>query len=235
MRLKRMRFPDLSGDKKYNFIVPIGSLEQHGPFAPFGTDTYITDYLVDQVEKQFPELLILPTLEFSRAQEHRGFFGTVYLSEETFAKVMFDICNSIFQKADHIFITSFHHNHPYIQKFIQENSDFFKPAKLVHLEICHDEDDKILETILGGPIDGHAGNTEISNMMVIDESTVVQPHTNDKKTFIENAFATDNLFEKSPNGIADNHPNWIINKEIGQKSLDLYTGRMIKNLKTYLK
>ena len=230
-----MRFPDLSGDTKYNFIVPIGSLEQHGPFAPFGTDTYITDYLVDQVEKEFPELIILPTLEFSRAQEHRGFFGTVYLSEETLIKVMIDICNSIFQKADHIFITSFHHNDPYIQKFIQENADFFKPANLIHLEICHEEDDFKIEKILGGPIDGHAGNTEISNMMVIDESTVVPPSQKDKKSFIDDAFETDNIAEKSPYGIADNHPDWVVNKEVGQKCLDLYVGRMVKNLKSYLK
>lgn len=124
-----MRFSDLSGDQKYDFVIPIGSLEQHGPFAPFGTDTYITDYLVDQVEKQFPELIILPTLEFSRAQEHRGFFGTVFLTEETLAQVIFDICNSIFQKADHLFITSFHYNDPYIQKFIREKSDFFSACK----------------------------------------------------------------------------------------------------------
>ncbi len=235
MRLKRMKFPDLSGNSKYNFVVPIGSLEQHGPFAPFGTDTHITDYLVNQVEKQFPELVILPTLEFSRAQEHRGFFGTVYLTEETLAQVIFDICNSIYKKADHIFITSFHYNDPYIQKFIKEKSDYFNPAKLVHLEMCNDEDEEKLVEMLGGPSDGHAGNTEISNMMIIDETTIIQPSKDDKKSYIEDAFETDNIAEKSQNGIADNHPDWIVNKEIGQKSLDLYVSRMVENLETYLK
>lgn len=235
MRLKRIKYTDLVGDQKYDFVVPIGSLEQHGPFAPFGTDTYITDYLVDQVEKQFPELVVLPTLEFSRAQEHRGFFGTVYLTEETLVQVMFDICNSIFKRANHIFITSFHYNDPYIQKFIKEKSDFFQLTKIVHLEMCNDEDEQKLVEMLGGPSDGHAGNTEISNMMIIDETTIIPPSTDDKKSFIEDAFATDNIAEKSPNGIADNNPKWIVNKEIGQKSLDLYVGRMVQNLKTYLK
>lgn len=234
MRLKRMKYTDLVGDQKYDFIVPIGSLEQHGPFAPFGTDTYITDYLVDQVEKQFPELIILPTLEFSRAQEHRGFFGTVYLTEKTLAQVMFDICNSIFKMTNHIFITSFHYNDPYIRKFIKEKSDFFQPAKVVHLEMCNDEDEQKLIEMLDGPSDSHAGNTEISNILVIDETTTILPRKNDKKSFIEDAFETDNIVEKSPNGIADNHPEWIVNKKIGQKSLDLYAGRMIRNLKNYL-
>jgi len=46
---------------------------------------------------------------------------------------------------------------------------------------------------------------------------------------------TDNMIEICPNGIADNHPDWVVNKEIGQKSLDIYTGRMIKNLEIYLR
>jgi len=224
-----MKHPELSGEQKYNFVLPIGSTEQHGPFAPFGTDTYITDYLVNQVEKQFPELVILPTLEFSRSQEHRGFFGTIYLTEETLEKVIFDICNSIYKKAGIIFITSFHHNDEVISKFIKEKSDFFQPAKIIYLEMCAEEDEKQIEKMIGGPLDGHAGNTEISNMMVIDGSTVLLPTDKDK-----DAFGTDNIAEKSMNGIADNHPKWIVNKEVGQKSLDLYVGRMVQNLKKYL-
>lgn len=234
MRLKKMKHPELAGDQKYNFILPIGSLEQHCPFAPFGTDTYIIDYLVDQIEKQFPKLIITPTLEFSRAEEHRDFFGTIYLREETLIKVLFDICHSLHEKADHIFITSFHYNDPYIQKFIREHANNFQPAKITHLEVSNEEDEEKLCELLGGPADGHAGNSEISNMLIIDESTVIQPTKKDKKTFIADPFATQNLAEKSKNGVADNHPEWIVNKDIGQKSLDLYTARMVKNLEKYL-
>lgn len=229
-----MRHPEFAGDKKYNFVLPIGSTEQHGPFAPFGTDTYITDYLVNQIEKQFPELVILPTLEFSRSQEHRGFFGTVYLTEETLEKVISDVCNSIYKKADKIFITSFHHNDEIIKKFINEKSSFFQPAKIVFLEMCAEEDEKKIEKLLSGPLDGHAGNTEISNMLIIDKSTIMLPTDKDKKIVLEDVFGTDNIAEKSPNGVADNHPKWIVNKKIGQKSLDLYATRMVQNLKKYL-
>jgi len=234
MRLKRIKYTDLAGDQKYDFVVPIGSLEQHGPFAPFGTDTYITDYLVDQIEKQFPKLVVLPTLEFSRAYEHRGFFGTIYLREETLIQVMLDICNSVFKRANHIFITSFHYNDPYIQKFIDDKSDFFQPTKIIHLEMYNDEDEQKLVEMLGGPADEHAGNTEISDMLIIDESIVHIPSKDDKKFFITDAFETDNIIEKSPSGIADNHPNWIVSKEIGKKSLDIYVERMVQNLKKYL-
>ena len=233
MRLKKMRYPDLSGENKFNFIIPMGSLEQHGPFAPFGTDTYILDHIISEVEKKVPDLVILPTLEYSRSQEHRGFFGTVYLKEETVEKVLFDVCNSLYKKAEYIFITSFHHVDFLIDKFIKEKSDNFQPAKIINLQMCNKEDEKKIVEMLNGPIDGHAGNTEISNMLIIDESTVVMPTENDKKNFVENAFGTDHIAEKSSNGIADNHPKWVVNKEIGKKTLDIYVERMVQNLGKY--
>ena len=73
-------------------------------------------------------------------------------------------------------------------------------------------------------------------MMIIDESTIIPPNKDDKKSFIEDAFETDNIAEKSPNGIADNHPDWIVNKEIvPKKPRPLCVRRMVKNLETYLK
>lgn len=68
MKLKELKATYFQKDKKYDFLFPIGSTEQHGLFIPFGTDTYITDYLVKQVSKEFPKMIILPTLEVSRAQ-----------------------------------------------------------------------------------------------------------------------------------------------------------------------
>lgn len=122
MKLKELKATDFQDDQKYDFF-SIGATEQHGPFLPFGTDTYITDYLAEQVSKEFPELVILPTLEVSRSKEHRGFYGTLWLSEETLKSVIFDICNSIKERARNIFITSFHFNDPYIENFI-ENTRF---------------------------------------------------------------------------------------------------------------
>lgn len=232
MKLKKLKATDIQEGQKYDFLFPIGSTEQHGPFIPFGTDTYIIDYLVEQVSKEFPELIILPTLEVSRSQEHRGFYGTLWLSEKTLQAVMFDICNSLKDRAKNIFITSFHFNDPYINSFIENNK--FDGINIVHLKITHDEDDEFVEkNILHGDIDGHAGNSEISNMLVIDEKLVEIPSRNYPKTKVENHFETDNLIEKSPNGIADNHPEWLANKDIGKRILDIYVARMIENLKKY--
>ena len=232
MKLKEMKITDFQEDQKYDFLFPIGSTEQHGPFIPFGTDTYITDYLVEKVTKEFTEIIILPTLEFSRSQEHRGFYETLWLTEETLRSVMFDICSSLKEKAKNIIITSFHANDPYIESFIRENQ--FDGVNIVHLKIFNEKDDENIEEIINGPIDGHAGNTEISNMLIIDEKLVELPSHDYPKCLKKNPFETDNLIERCPNGIADNHHQWIVNKDNGKKILDIYANRMMENLKTYL-
>jgi len=232
MKLKELKATDFSENKKYNFLFPIGATEQHGPFLPFGTDTYITDYLVNEISKKFPDLIILPTLEYSRSREHRGFYGTLWLTEETLSSVMFDICNSLKEQAGKIFITSFHANEVVIEKFIKEN--LFPEIEIIHLEMYAPEDDEKIEKILKGPFDDHAGNTEISNMLCIDESLVKIPPTDFPKTQISDPFGTDNLKEKSSTGIADNHPDWKVDKKIGKEILDIYVQRMSENLKKYL-
>lgn len=233
MKLKEIKVTDFQEGQKFDFLFPIGSTEQHGPFIPFGTDTYITDYLVEKVSKDFPELIILPTLEVSRSEEHRGFYGSLWLSEETLKAVMFDICNSLKDRAQYIFIMSFQFNDPYIKDFIQNNK--FDGVNVSHLSIANDKDDEYIEKyILDGELDGHAGNSEISNMLVINEDLVKIPPKDYPKTKVNNPFETDNLIEKCPNGIADNNPEWRVNKDIGKKILDIYVSRVIKNLKKHM-
>lgn len=234
MKLKDLKKTYFQKENKYNFIIPIGATEQHGPFLPFGTDTYITDYLVNQVEKQFPEIIVLPTLEYSRSREHSGFYGTVWLSEETLEKVLFDICSSLKDKASNIFITSFHANDQVIKNFIVKYKNDFTKVNIVLLEMCDDEDFKEIEALLNGPLDEHAGNTEISNMLVIDEKLVDIPSPDYSKNEIIDPWSTGKLADKSADGIADNHPKWIVDRRIGEKILDIYTRRAIFNLEKYL-
>ena len=143
---------------------------------------------------------------------------------------MFDVCNSLKDRARNIFITSFHANKTYIESFIENNK--FEGVNLILIEVAREEDEKNIKKIIGGQLDDHAGNTEISNMLVIDQKLVKIPPKDYLKIEVKNPFETDNLIEKCPNGIVDNHPQWIINKRIGKRILDIYITRMIKNLKS---
>lgn len=68
MKLKELKTTDLLPNQKYNFLLPIGATEQHGAYLPLGTDTYLTDYLVEKISKKHPDIITIPTLEYSRSQ-----------------------------------------------------------------------------------------------------------------------------------------------------------------------
>lgn len=235
MQLKQLKITDFKEGEKYNFIFPIGATEQQGPFLPFGTDTYITDYIVSEIEKQFPQIIILPTLEFSKSQEHKDFFGTVWLKEETLNSVLEDVCGSLSTKAINIFLISFHANDEVIKRFIEQSKDTFKDVQIVHLNMCNTEDIKNIEILIKGPLDEHAGNTVISNMLSINPKLVKIPQDDYPKQNIPNPWLTDNLHDQSSTGIADNHPKWIVNEKIGKEILEIYVNRTTTNLNKYLK
>ena len=55
-------------------LLPIGSIEQHGPHLPLGTDGIIAEWIAERVEEAFKEdVLLYPTLYYGCSKEHFGF------------------------------------------------------------------------------------------------------------------------------------------------------------------
>jgi len=80
-------------------ILPLGSVEQHGPHLPVGTDTLIVEAVVDGVMQRLTDVdcLFLPALWVTKSNEHSGFAGTVTLSREALCRVVEDIADSVAQ------------------------------------------------------------------------------------------------------------------------------------------
>lgn len=230
MNLKELKTTDFDINNKYDFIFALGAIEQHGPFLPLGTDSYIVDHIIDEVIKLYPDLIKVPTLPYSRSFEHRGFPGTIWLTENTLYNVLFDVCTSIHSYSSNILFVSFHENEPYILNFIDKYKDTFNNLHYVDI-FSEEDDDYIRKNILGGEIDGHAGNSEISNILYLNDELVTKPDANYPKVFLDNPFATDNIIDFSKDGIADNNPKWQYSKEEGKLIFDLYIKRTIENLK----
>lgn len=231
MYLKELSKEYFTDRKECVFVFPVGATEQHGPFLPFGTDTYITDYIVDKIEKKFPELIVLPTLEVSRSREHRGYYGTLWLEEDTLKQVLLDICTSLQAQAKTICLLSFHANDAVFESFIKSHG---LDCTVVHIDMIHDDDDTQIEALLDGPVDDHAGNSEISNMLALQPNLVTVPDNNYPKVIIKEPWHTGNLADISKNGIADNHRSWNVDKIKGQKILDIYAARAITNITPFI-
>jgi len=94
--------------KKQIAVIPVGSIEQHGPHLPISTDSDI----VTEIAKRLSEkkgYLLLPTLSYGVSFEHAPFFN-LSIKESTLRTVLTDLCSSLL--ANHIktvFIINGHH------------------------------------------------------------------------------------------------------------------------------
>ena len=79
-------------------IQPLGSIEQHGPHLPLATDSILVEAAARALVDRFGDehdLWLLPTLNYSKSNEHAWAGGTVWLSATTMLAVIDDIARSL--------------------------------------------------------------------------------------------------------------------------------------------
>jgi len=89
-------------------VIPVGSIEQHGPHLPISTDSDI----ITEVSKRISEkngYLLLPTLNYGVSFEHSPFFN-LSIKESTLRAVLIDLCSSLLvNNIKIVFILNGHH------------------------------------------------------------------------------------------------------------------------------
>lgn len=216
-----MKTTDFEEGKKYTFVIPTGSTEQHGPFLPLGTDSYIQYTIIKGVESQLPELIFLPTMRITCSEEHEGFAGSTWISLETMERVIHDICRSLEPYAKKFIFTTAHGGNVLtLKNFIDKDSKDFSNIELHYVDSDNAELERKTVELLGGPIDDHAGNTEISMMLGIQKDLTKVPPVDYPKIALGDAFRTNRLKDFSKDGIVDNHPNWVVDEEKGKHILN---------------
>ena len=80
-------------------VLPTGAIEHHGPHLPLMTDALIAEAVasaaVERGAASGLDLWILPTLTYTKSDEHHWAPGTVWLSGETLMATLVDIGRSI--------------------------------------------------------------------------------------------------------------------------------------------
>ena len=94
--------------KKQIAVIPVGSIEQHGPHLPLSTDSDIVTEVAKRI-CQKNNFLLLPTINYGVSREHAPFFN-LSLKDTTLQKILLDLCLSLFENnIKTIFIINGHH------------------------------------------------------------------------------------------------------------------------------
>ena len=79
-------------------VLPLGSLEQHGPHLPLGTDTFILEFILANActkSKYRDNILILPTIPYGFSHLHISFPGTISIEPRLLSELITSIGRSV--------------------------------------------------------------------------------------------------------------------------------------------
>ncbi len=152
-------------------LLPVGAIEQHGPHLPLDTDAFDADYLARRVAEACsdPKPLVLPAVSYGVSYHHESFQGTISISNDTLARLIYEIGIGAARNGIKKFVIINGHggNSPALNHAAQMiNRD-------AHVFVCVDTgetSDIDIGHLIETPNDVHAGETETST------SLAVRPH-----------------------------------------------------------
>jgi creatinine amidohydrolase len=95
MRLEHARWPDLPALAGRTFVVPLGSLEQHGKHLPVFTDSMIIGHVADRLEELRSDKIVLLPVQWLGHSPHHRRFGCVSLDLMPYVEMIRGMCRSL--------------------------------------------------------------------------------------------------------------------------------------------
>ena len=95
-KLQELKWTDVAAylKKDDRIIIPIGSIEQHGPWLPLGTDSFSAIGLAEDAGKE-TGVIVAPPIWYGWSSHHMAFPGTVNVRPEVLINYLFDIIKSL--------------------------------------------------------------------------------------------------------------------------------------------
>lgn len=165
-------------EQGYAVVVPLGATEQHGPYLPVFTDSFVSEHVVSRAVQRASEtvpILMAPPVTVGCSDHHLGFNGTISISSSTYLSLLRDIAESLvtcgFKKI--IFINGHGGNekimHQITQDIAVENDVWTASASYWSITA---EAFKEMNASEVGMVPGHAGGFETSLILALKPDLV---------------------------------------------------------------
>ncbi|MCW2698841.1 MAG: mycofactocin biosynthesis peptidyl-dipeptidase MftE [Blastococcus sp.] len=140
-------------------VVPLGSVEQHGPHLPLNTDTVVAAALAEAAADALDGALLAPALTYGASGEHEDFPGTISIGTEALTGLLVEYGRSACRWAGRVLIVNGHGG----------NLDALRAAGTV----LRSEGRDVAWFPCAFPAgDAHAGRTETSLMLHVEPKRV---------------------------------------------------------------
>jgi mycofactocin precursor peptide peptidase len=140
-------------------VVPLGSVEQHGPHLPLGTDTAVAAAVAAAAVDRMAGALLAPALAYGASGEHEDFPGTVSLGTEALTGLLVEYGRSACRWAGRVLLVNGHGG----------NLDALRAAGAV---LRREGRDVAWFPCAVPDGDAHAGRTETSLMLHVEPAVV---------------------------------------------------------------
>lgn len=154
-------------------IIPVGSVEQHGPHLPVMTDWAIATELGCRVAKKLNAFLV-PALPISTCREQMGKKGSVWMEPVTFYQMMNDIIMSLKEQGfKKVGILPCHGGIFIMTPLVRDLNAKYNPDLMVAVSAIDNHYPQLFkEGLYESEGELHAGEIETSQMLSIASDTV---------------------------------------------------------------
>lgn len=172
-------------------LVPVGSVEQHGPHLPLSTDADIALALAERAQAALPYAAVAPLVAYGASGEHEGFPGTVSIGRAALELLLVELCRSASAWFPRIALVSTHGG----------NAEPVARAT----ERLRTEDRDVIAWSPRWAGDAHAGRTETSIMLALNpvrvDMTRSEPGNREPLHVLLPALIAHGVRAVSPNGV----------------------------------
>lgn len=146
------RWPEVAAAGRAVLVVPVGSLEQHGPHLPLDTDAFLAGAIAARLHRARPGAGLAPTLPVGASGEHADFPGTLSIGTEALCRVVVELVRHASRDWGSVLVVNGHGG----------NALALQQAA----RTCRHDGRRLTVADLAGPgMDAHAGRAETSMML----------------------------------------------------------------------